>query len=96
MSKPTQDKHVEIPTDLIRELLTPSELRMIKQRYLIANFLKDGLTIRAIASRVGVGTDTVVRVSRMVGSSLKLWKTPKEARTKRSSKWVFGEVSSEE
>lgn len=101
MSKPKLEKNgLLIPTALIKELLTDSELRMVKQRFVIMNLIATGLSIRAIAKKVGVGTDTVVRISRKIESNPQLkdfLQKPKQSGQEGvSSKWVFGQVSSEE
>lgn len=69
MSKPRTDRNIQIPEHLLRQLLTPYEKRMLKNRFQIVNLLEDGLSIRDIARRVKVGTDTVVRTARMVEKS---------------------------
>ncbi|MBI3103660.1 helix-turn-helix domain-containing protein [Candidatus Daviesbacteria bacterium] len=79
-----QDKNIQIPNDTLRELLTPSEWRMLKNRYQIMNLLEEGLSIRKIAERIKVGTDTVVRVARMVE------KYPKAKKIKSLTPWIFG------
>lgn len=97
MSKPTEDKNAVIPDHLIKELLTESEMRMVKQRYIILGLLEQGLSVRSIASEVGVGTDTVVRISRL--AERHNLKKPSEGRGKSqvtpkpsTSTWVFGKV----
>lgn len=90
MSKPKFAANIEIPDFLIKELLTDSEIRMVKQRLLIIKLLKDGLSIRAVAERAKVGTDTVVRISKKLENSSTL------RNALSSTKWVFGQVSSEE
>ncbi len=87
MAKPRIDKNITLPEDVLRKLLTPSEVRMLKNRWLIVQYLKDGLSIRTIAAKIKVGTDTVVRVSRMLekNSSLKVNKT-----VSTRTPWVFG------
>jgi uncharacterized protein YerC len=86
MSKPTEDKKIEIPKDRIWDLLTPSEIRMLKNRWQIIALLKEGLSIRNIAERVGVGTDTVVRVSKMEISA----GVNKQKEDSNKTSWVFG------
>lgn len=66
MTKPTGDKFVDVPIDLISQLLTSSELRMVQNRWEILNLLLDGLSIRQVSSLVHVGTDTVMRTSKML------------------------------
>lgn len=66
MSKPKVNKNIKIPDHILKELLTTSEVRMLRNRFQIINLLEDGLSIRAIAKEVKVGTDTVLRVARMI------------------------------
>ena len=89
MSKPTTDKSVTIPDSILRELLTASEIRMLKNRWQILNLLGEGLSVRKIAERVKVGTDTVVRVARMSEkSNLKIYN--KKRTIKSQTPWIFG------
>ncbi len=91
MSKPKTERVVNVPDDLLKELLTPSEWRMVKQRFLIINLMEEGLSIRKIAAQVKVGTDTVVRVARMMekGSLRKILKKDKPE-IKTNTPWIFG------
>lgn len=89
MSKPKNERNFTVPQNLIKELLTDSELRMVQQRFLIANLLEEGLTIRQIAEEVKVGTDTVVRTAKLlVQRNIQKLITHKDS-TKKTS-WVFG------
>ena len=91
MSKPKLDKNIQIPDDILRQLLTSSEIRMLKNRFQIMNLLKDGVPIRKIASQVKVGTDTVIRVARIIEkSNLKDFKETKGLSFKTSTPWIFG------
>lgn len=94
MSKPKADRSINVPDELLKELLTPSEWRMVKQRFLIINLLEEGLSIRKIAAQVKVGTDTVVRVARMMekGKLKNILKKDKltEKKIKTSTPWIFG------
>ncbi len=74
MSKPQDDHSVKIPPELLEELLTDSEIRMVKQRLLIIRLLQEGQSIRSVAEQVGVGTDTVVRMARKMESNPNLKK----------------------
>lgn len=87
MSKPKEDRDIKIPDNILRELLTPSEMRMVKNRYRIMNLLEKGLSVRSIAEEVEVGTDTVVRVSKAAGE-LKINRKKQEIKT--STPWIFG------
>lgn len=91
MSKPKLEKNVNIPDFILKKLLTSSELRMLKNRYLIVNLLEDGVTIRKIAEQVKVGTDTVVRVSRMLEKG-DIRKVINKQRIpfKTKTPWIFG------
>jgi uncharacterized protein YerC len=92
MSKPKTGKNIDIPLEILKELLTPSEVRMLKNRWQISQLLDDGLPIRQIASQVKVGTDTVVRVSKMLNKSslkVKLAKN-KKPKFKTNTPWIFG------
>lgn len=84
MSKPLKDKNIQIPTDILKNLLTASEWRMLKNRFQIMNLLENGLPIRKVAQKVNVGTDTVVRVSRMIQ------RHPKISKIKSRTPWIFG------
>lgn len=86
MSKPTQDKNGDIPIEVLKELLTPSEIRMLKNRWQIVRLLDEGLTIRNTAEQVGVGTDTVMRVAKMHPRS----HPKKERKISSNTPWIFG------
>ena len=94
MSKPKTSKNIQIPSQILQELLTPSEWRMLKNRWQIVQHLGDGLSIRKVAERIKVGTDTVVRVSRMLERSnlrQRLNKDRNKARLiKTQTPWIFG------
>ena len=92
MSKPQAERVVNVPDELLKELLTPSEWRMVKQRFLIINLLEEGLSIRKIAAQAKVGTDTVVRVARMAEKkSLRHVLSQKsERKIKTNTPWIFG------
>lgn len=85
MSKPQKEKNIEVPEDMLKRLLTASEVRMLKNRWQIIQYLEDGLSIRKVAEKVKVGTDTVVRVSKM---REKLPKSPRQFKTQ--TPWIFG------
>lgn len=85
MSKPLEESSVNLPADVIKDLLTPSEMRMLKNRWRIFQLLQDGQSIRSIADQVKVGTDTVVRVSRLVGKV-----STEESSGQSKTPWVFG------
>ena len=87
MSKPQEDKNISVPEKVLKDLLTPSEVRMLKNRWQIIQLLEDDLPIREIAQRVGVGTDTVVRVNKMMQEhnlSTRKDKSP------HKTSWIFG------
>lgn len=90
MSKPKRESNIQIPSDILKELLTPSEIRMLKNRWQIIKLLEDGLSIRNIALEVKVGTDTVVRTIRMVEKNSILSRSRKAKKIKTSTPWIFG------
>lgn len=94
MSKPKKDKNIQIPDYILRQLLTPSEIRMLKNRFQIVSLMKNGLSIRNIARKIKVGTDTVVRVARMVeAGNLRKVLDKEEKLTRKiksSTPWIFG------
>lgn len=94
MSKPSTAKNIQIPDVILKEILTDSEWRMLKNRWQIINLLEEGLSIRKIAEKVKVGTDTVVRVARMIekGNLRKLLDSElgKNRTFKTSTPWIFG------
>ena len=98
MSKPKTSSNVNIPDEIIKQLLTAAEFRMLKNRWQILNYLEEGLSIRKIASKAKVGTDTVVRVARMAEKGDLRKKISKafpriskaSLRVKTSTPWIFG------
>ncbi len=96
VSKPSTDHSVTVPIEILKELLTPSEWRMVKARFYIMDLLSEGSSIRSIAERAQVGTDTVVRSARKLEDSSKLREFFKKENMGSSSKWIFGSVKNEE
>lgn len=47
-----------------RDLCTPAELQAMKDRWLVAELLNEGLTYRQIHDRTGVSVTTIGRVAR--------------------------------
>ena len=98
MPKPLTEKKIQIPDDILKKLLTKSEIRMLKNRFMISNLLEEGLSIRKIAEKVKVGTDTVVRTIRLIDKiGLKNKSAPKRKMNKfvppalkSSTPWIFG------
>lgn len=84
MSKPRDAKNISIPADFLKDLLTPSEWRMLRNRFQIMNLLEKGFSVRKIAKQVKVGSDTVVRVARMIE------KQPPVKKIKTKTPWIFG------
>lgn len=84
MSKPKTSRQIDIPDEILKDLLTSSEARMLKNRYQIMNLLQEGLTIRKVAEKVKVGTDTVVRVAKMLEGH------PQKKVIKSATPWIFG------
>jgi uncharacterized protein YerC len=91
--------------NLFNDLLTESEIRMLKRRWFVASLINDGKTIREAAEEAEVGTDTVVRVIKKIknGSGVlkeiliqKMRKVPEKKRVfdrpkrVKTVKWFFG------
>jgi uncharacterized protein YerC len=100
MSKPVGEKNVVVPIDVLAKLLTTSEMRMIQNRWEILNLLLDGLSIRKVAEEAHVGTDTVMRTSKMLENedlrnTLVLIRTGGTKETQRNQ-WMFGTSKNEE
>lgn len=90
MSKSKQDKNIQIPENILKQLLTQSEIRMLKNRYQIMNLVEEGLSIRSISQKVKVGTDTVVRTIRLIEKYNPRRKSSTKNRIKSSTPWIFG------
>lgn len=94
MAKPKKDKNIDIPDQILKHILTSSELKMLKNRWQIIQYLEEGLSIRKAAEKVEVGTDTVVRVSRMLekGNLRNILDTKRKQtrEIKSQTPWIFG------
>ncbi|MBI2600721.1 hypothetical protein HYW42_02100 [Candidatus Daviesbacteria bacterium] len=90
MSKPKIDKNINVPDHVLKDLLTSSEIRMLKNRWQIINLLSEGLTIREIAQQVKVGTDTVVRTAKMIQNRDINSKISEDKKAKLPTSWIFG------
>lgn len=90
MAKPLNNKNLQIPDNILKKLLTPSEVRMLKNRFHILNLLKEGLSIRAIAQKAKVGTDTVVRTVRLIENTDLTGVNSTKRKFKTSTPWIFG------
>lgn len=91
MAKSKIDKNVKVPGEVLEYLLTSSEIRMLKNRWQILNLLEEGLSIRNIAKEVKVGTDTVVRVARMIEKKdLRIFLDKSLKTTESKIPWIFG------
>lgn len=94
MSKLVKDKNIVIPDNIIAKLLTHSELIMLKNRWQIIKLLEVGVSIRKIAKLVKVGSDTVVRVSKMMKqNNLHEYltnNTKQSVKIRNQTSWVFG------
>lgn len=93
MSKPKADlssgrqvKISEVPRELLIQLLTASEIKMLKNRFAIIQHLQKGLSIRKVAETLKVGTDTVVRVAKIIEKN----NFSKTDETKTNTPWIFG------
>lgn len=93
MAKPKKDKNIDIPEHILKQLLTASEVRMLRNRWQIIKLLEEGLSIRKVAAQVKVGTDTVVRVARMLEkSNLRKALDKKDRQFKTQTPWIFGKI----
>lgn len=59
-------KNVEEAKLFLKDILTSSELRMLKRRWHIASLLYDGLDIRTIAYKTKTSTQTVSKIKRIM------------------------------
>lgn len=65
---------------------------MLKNRWQIIQYLKQGLSIRKIAKQVKVGTDTVVRAARMMEKAeFKKIINSERNKIKSATPWIFGQ-----
>lgn len=56
-------KNKEEIKKFLKDLLTVSELRMIKRRWHIACLLEAELPVRTVAKQTGTGTNTVIKIA---------------------------------
>lgn len=92
MPKSKIDKKIEIPEVVYKKLLTKSEMRMLKNRWQIVQLLDQRLSIREIAKKVGVGTDTVMRVAKLFKKD-ESKEIPSDSHLKNGkTAWVFGKT----
>ncbi len=89
---------------LLSDLLTESEIRMLKRRWHVASLVNEGRTVREASEIAEVGTDTVIRVIKKIKSAngilkkILLEKKPAierrfniiNSRRKKTTKWFFG------
>lgn len=54
----------DLMLELLEELLTPTELRRIEQRWQLVRLLEEGLSQREIARRLGISLCNITRGSR--------------------------------
>jgi Trp operon repressor len=95
-SKNTRESNV--PKEILFELLTESEVVMVKNRWRVISLLEEGVSVRKIAEEAKVGTDTVVRMSKLLrhNTKVKSFLSKDEKDKSSNSKWVFGKVGREE
>lgn len=55
-------KNIDEVKIFIKDILTPSELRMLKRRWHIANLLHDGMKLRDVARKSRASTQTVSKI----------------------------------
>ncbi len=59
-------KNVEEIKLFLKDILTSSELRMLKRRWHIANLLSEGLDIRQVSYKSKTSTTTVSKINRLL------------------------------
>lgn len=59
-------KEIDELKRFLKDILTSSELRMIKRRWHIANLIMEGLDIRTVALRSKSSTQTVSKIKRIL------------------------------
>lgn len=59
-------KNTEEIKKFLKDILTKSELRMLKRRWYIAGLLVKGFDLRTIASKAKTSTQTVSRIKRII------------------------------
>lgn len=105
MSKPSRSSDIDVPESVVADLMTESEVKMIKNRWKVVILLSRGLSVRKVAQEVSVGTDTVVRMSKILRQNAQVRGMAKKAKLEvvkravvnnsEASKWVFGQVGRE-
>ena|SRR3972149_1999772 len=55
-------KNIDEVKIFIKDILTPSELRMLKRRWHIANLLYDGMKLRDVATKSHTSTQTISKI----------------------------------
>lgn len=100
MAKPKSSSLEQVPESILFELLTESEIRMVRNRWRVVMLLTQGMSIRRVADLVKVGTDTVVRMSKLLRHNKKIKdfienEDPQYLKNSEASKWVFGTVGGE-
>jgi Trp operon repressor len=88
-SKNTRESNV--PKEILFELLTESEVVMVKNRWRVISLLEEGVSVRKIAEEAKVGTDTVVRMSKLLrhNTKVKSFLSKDEKDKSSNSKWVL-------
>lgn len=81
-------KNLEEVKLFFKDLLTSSELRMLKRRWHIACLLDEGWDLRKVAEKSKTSTSTVIKVKKLIeegrgGLKLALGKTKKQRITKK-------------
>lgn len=94
--KPKNSTVTKVPEEILFELLTESEVRMVRNRWQVISLLQDGVSVRKIAEIAKVGTDTVVRMSKLLRHNPKVKGFLGHGEKTVKSKWVFGKVGGEE
>lgn len=59
-------KNIEDVKKFFRDILTTSEIRMIRRRWFIGRLLMQGLKVREVARQAQVSTQTVMRIKKIL------------------------------
>jgi len=59
-------KNIEDVQTFFKDILTSSELRMIRRRWYIGRLLMQGLNVREVARQAQVSTQTVMRIKKIL------------------------------
>lgn len=96
--KSKNTRETNVPEEILFELLTESEVVMVKNRWRVISLLEEGVSVRKIAEEAKVGTDTVVRMAKLLRHNprVKHFLNKSDSSKSSGSKWIFGKIGGEE